>query len=154
MHQIDVLVDTDMHAECDAVHISRCANVALQREQCEPSTLAIKVVGLNEMTLLNETYRAKSGATNVLSFPMDAEDEQHHRCLGDIAICLEVVSTEAAEQQKTVAAHLAHMTVHGVLHLLGYDHQYDEDAALMEEKEVEVLMQLGFSNPYASTHTC
>jgi len=101
---------------------------------------------------LNETYRHKSGPTNVLSFPFEAPpglpEEEAEALLGDIVICAQVVSREAEQQDKTLQAHWAHMVVHGVLHLLGYDHLEDEEADAMESLEVQLLNELAFPNPY------
>lgn len=100
----------------------------------------------------NQTYRNKDYATNVLSFESDEAlmvgDEQPV-LRGDIVICPDVVRAEAAEQGKTVEAHFAHLTVHGVLHLMGYDHQDDTQAQTMETLEIRFLNQLGYANPYA-----
>jgi probable rRNA maturation factor len=99
--------------------------------------LTIRVVGAAESRKLNRTWRGKNKPTNVLSFEG-----------GDLAICAPVVAREAREQGKPPAAHWAHMVVHGVLHLLGYDHENDRDAARMEARETKILAQLGMPNPY------
>lgn len=101
-----------------------------------------------EMAELNQTYRGKSGATNVLSFPTDLPAGVDSGLLGDIVICAPVVAEEAAQQQKPLESHWAHMTVHGVLHLLGFDHIEDQDAELMEALETRILAGLGYSDPY------
>lgn len=102
--------------------------------------------------VLNRDYRGKDAATNVLSFPLEAEDGAlppgERSPLGDIAIALETVTREAAEEEKTLAAHLAHMVVHGTLHLLGYDHEGDDEAEEMEALEREILAGLGIADPY------
>jgi probable rRNA maturation factor len=99
--------------------------------------------------MLNETYRAMRKPTNVLSFPGGpALSRGVPRLLGDIAICAAVVAREAREQRKTLAAHWAHMVVHGTLHLLGYDHEQIADALRMERRERRVLHALGFGDPY------
>lgn len=100
---------------------------------------------------INKQFRGKDYATNVLSFPYRPEPfERASRLLGDLVICHAVVLREAAEQGKTVRAHYAHMTVHGVLHLLGYDHELGEREAIeMEAIERQVLDSLGFADPYA-----
>ena len=104
--------------------------------------LTIRVVGAAESRKLNRTWRGKDKPTNVLSFAADSP------LLGDLAICAPVVAREAREQGKLPAAHWAHMVVHGVLHLLGYDHENDRDAARMEAREAKILAQLGMPNPY------
>lgn len=112
--------------------------------------LTIRIVDEEEIIALNSTYRHKTYATNVLSFPFDTpkEMEDEVKLLGDIVICANVVRQEAVSQQKILKAHWAHMVVHGTLHLLGYDHEIDADAALMEGHEIRILESLGFSNPY------
>ena len=112
-----------------------------QRDQCAPGGCA----GNDE---LNETYRGKAGPTNVLSFPADLPGELELPLLGDIVICAPVVSAEAAEQGKILSAHWAHMTVHGTLHLLGYDHIEEEEAATMEALESAILQRLNYPCPY------
>jgi probable rRNA maturation factor len=109
--------------------------------------LTIRIVDEEEARMLNATYRAKDYATNVLTFLLT--EEPH--LMGDIIICAPVVIKEAKEQNKTVEAHFAHLTVHGTLHLHGYDHLTDEQAGLMESIEVTTLANLGYSNPYLFT---
>lgn len=114
--------------------------------------LSIRLVGNEESQALNRDYRDKDRPTNVLSFPADLPEmilaELDARPLGDLAICAPVVLREADEQGKTAGAHWAHMTVHGVLHLLGHDHIEAEDAARMEPLEISILARLGVDNPY------
>ena len=107
----------------------------------------LRIVDEAESRDLNRRYRGKDNPTNVLAFP--AEDEfLDYRCLGDLVLCAPVVLREAAEQHKPVEAHWAHLVVHGMLHLQGYDHQAEADSAAMEALEVEILDTLGYSNPY------
>ena len=113
--------------------------------------VTIRIVNENESADLNQHYRDKQGPTNILSFP--AGDDfvfpgAVQRPLGDLAICAPVVNREAREQDKTTEAHWAHMTVHGLLHLQGYDHEAEEEAVLMEALEVRILATLGYNNPY------
>jgi probable rRNA maturation factor len=96
---------------------------------------------------LNQQFRHKAGPTNVLSFPAPENPEN---LLGDIALAYGVCAREAVEQGKTLADHLSHLTVHGVLHLAGYDHQTDDEAEAMEELERRLLAALGVSDPYAT----
>jgi probable rRNA maturation factor len=110
--------------------------------------LTIRVVDAEESAELNGTYRHKPGPTNVLSFPFAAPPGVELPLLGDIVICAPVVAREAAEQGKTAPAHWAHMTVHGCLHLLGYDHIDPAEAEIMESLEKEVLSALGYADPY------
>jgi probable rRNA maturation factor len=115
------------------------------REQVE---ITVRLVDDAEMAQLNETYRGKKGATNVLSFPADLPPELDLPLLGDIVICAPVVAAEAAQQGKSASAHWAHMTIHGTLHLLGYDHIEEDDANTMEALESAILGQLNYSCPY------
>jgi probable rRNA maturation factor len=107
--------------------------------------IAIRLVEADEGQALNKEYRGKDYATNVLSFPYDTEPV----VMGDLVICPSVVAREAAEQNKPLAAHYAHLTVHGMLHLQGWDHDNDEDAQAMEDEEREILAALGYPDPYA-----
>jgi probable rRNA maturation factor len=105
---------------------------------------------------LNAHYRGKDYATNVLSFPAPplpapAVAADDPRALGDLVICPQVLRREAREQQKSLRAHWAHLVVHGALHLIGYDHERSADARRMERREIAVLRELGFANPYVST---
>ena len=109
---------------------------------------SIRVVDIEEGVDLNESYRRGDGATNVLSFPFEERDRIEPPLLGDVVICAPVVRREAEEQGKSLRAHFAHMVVHGVLHLLGHDHQREAQAQRMESVEREVLAQLGFDDPY------
>jgi probable rRNA maturation factor len=110
--------------------------------------ISVRLVDTEEMTTLNETFRSKSGPTNVLSFPSNLPDELRLPLLGDIVICAPVVRAEAAQQGKSLSAHWAHMTVHGTLHLLGYDHITEEEAAAMEALESAILTRLDYPCPY------
>ena len=114
--------------------------------------LTLRIVGEEESAALNSRYRGKRGPTNVLSFGVErpsvgAGDELLP--LGDLVICAAVVQREAREQGKPTAAHWAHMVVHGVLHLFGYDHETSAEAARMEARERELLAALGFPDPYS-----
>jgi probable rRNA maturation factor len=111
--------------------------------------LAIRVVDTKEARSLNRHYRGKDYATNVLSFPADLPPEMQVPLLGDLVICAPVVAKEAAEQGKSLAAHYAHLTIHGVLHLLGLDHEDEREAEAMERIERELLADLGYADPYA-----
>ncbi len=103
-----------------------------------------------EVQNLNRDFRDKDKPTNVLSFPFDVPEflQDEEPTLGDIIIAMPVIEDEAKEQQKTVEDHLAHMTIHGTLHLLGFDHIEDEEAEEMENLEIQILAKLGIRNPY------
>ena len=109
--------------------------------------VTIRIVDEPEGRALNSTYRGKDYATNVLTFPLA---ETPH-LMGDIIICAPVVVAEAAAQNKSPVAHYAHLTVHGVLHLHGYDHEIEAQAQLMETIEIQILAKLGYANPYLIT---
>ncbi|CAC9513527.1 Metal-dependent hydrolase YbeY, involved in rRNA and/or ribosome maturation and assembly [uncultured Gammaproteobacteria bacterium] len=112
------------------------------------SELLIRLVDTAEIQLLNRTYREKDKPTNVLSFPSELPKEIEVAILGDVVICIAVVQIEAKEQSKTFENHLMHTAVHGVLHLLGYDHIKDNEADEMEGLEIKILAGLGIENPY------
>jgi probable rRNA maturation factor len=113
------------------------------------AALSIRIVGAARSRSLNARYRGKAGATNVLSFAGTGRLPDGRDFLGELVICAPIVAREAREQSKTRDQHWAHMTVHGVLHLLGYDHERAAEARKMERIEVQILDRLGFSNPYA-----
>jgi probable rRNA maturation factor len=116
--------------------------------------LAIRVVGTREGRALNRHYRGKDYPTNVLSFPADLDEGVKlpkgvtMPLLGDLVLCAPVVAREAREQKKPLAAHYAHLTVHGALHLLGWNHEDDTEADCMERLEREILAELGIADPY------
>lgn len=116
-------------------------------------TVAIKIIDENEMLELNQAYRNKPKSTNVLSFPSQLPEPVRGNFIGDIAICAPVVENEALSQNKSFEAHLAHLVVHGVLHLLGFDHETDEDANKMEHEEIQIMHALGFADPYLTEIT-
>lgn len=112
--------------------------------------LTIRLIDEEESAMLNAQYRGREGATNVLSFPFEALPGLPEDCqiLGDLAICAPLVAAEAAEQGKSCTAHWAHLVIHGVLHLQGYDHLQPADAERMEHLETDLLHDLGFPPPY------
>ena len=114
----------------------------------KPAEISIRIVTAREGRLLNQQYRDRDYATNVLSFPVELPRGVKSPLLGDIVICAPVVAREAREQGKSGRDHYAHLTVHGVLHLLGFDHQNGKDAAKMEALETRVLAGLGIGDPY------
>lgn len=124
----------------------RWAGTALEDEPRRE--LVIRIVDPAESQSLNRDYRGKDRPTNVLSFPFDAPPGVPSEHLGDLVICAPVVAREAAEQGKPLAHHWAHMVVHGVLHLRGYDHIDPAGAEIMEEKERGLLARFGIPDPY------
>jgi probable rRNA maturation factor len=113
-----------------------------------PAIASMLVTDIDEMQQLNKQYRDKDKPTNVLSFPMQSPVEAGVFLLGDIALCAPVIKQEASQQSKSEMSHWAHMVVHGMLHLQGYDHIKNDEAEEMEQLEIKILNQLGFSNPY------
>ncbi len=116
-----------------------------------PTAMTLRLALLHEAAQLNMKFRGKDYATNVLSFPLEFPEETGIPYIGDIVICPDVVAREAAEQHKPLLAHYAHLTVHGTLHLLGYDHETEDDADEMETLETQILATLGFPDPYQPT---
>lgn len=117
-------------------------------ERFDNVELTIRLVDVEEMTELNETYRHKTGPTNVLSFPSDMHQDLDFSVLGDVIICAPIVEQEANAGNIDLLAHWAHMVVHGTLHLLGYDHIQKAEAEEMEEIETKILTNLGYPAPY------
>ena len=133
----------------DEVEIHKWIAAALRNRSTQESVeISVRLVDSDEMAKLNNTYRGKPGPTNVLSFPANLPADLDLPLLGDIVICAPVVITEASQQGKTASAHWAHMTVHGTLHLLGYDHVEEQDAVIMEALESTILSDLNINCPY------
>ena len=149
-HDIDVAVADGLSGIPDAEAFTRWAEAALAGEAA--ATVAIRLVDEDEGRALNHAYRDRDSATNVLSFAAEIPEavaaELPQRPLGDLAICVPVVRREAAGQGKCEADHFAHLTIHGVLHLLGLDHLDDAEAEIMEARERVVLAGLGIADPY------
>ena len=112
-----------------------------------PAELTIRFVAADEGRILNRDYRGKDYATNVLTFAY-TEDSDSAVTQADIILCTDVLQREAAEQDKALAEHAAHLVVHGVMHAQGYDHETDAEAAEMEQLEIAILSRLGLENPY------
>lgn len=129
----------------------------------QQGNIGIRIVSTVEMTQLNRQFRGKEGATNVLSFEADISDiplqvvnenDDLRDFMGDIAICADVVLLESHAQNKPIEAHWAHLFVHGVLHLCGYDHVEDSDAKVMEDLETQILLAMGYMAPYRDNLNC
>lgn len=118
----------------------RWARAALDAD----AAITLRVVGQTEGRALNRAYRKKDYATNVLTFVF----RERAPFEGDLALCAPVVAREARAQKKALAAHYAHLTVHGVLHMQGYDHEDDTDALVMETRETQIMAKLGYADPY------
>lgn len=148
-HDVAVLWDAEPASEDpEPDALENWAKKVLEYQKVGPCEIAIKVVSSAESESLNAEYRGKAKPTNVLSFPLDAGQVAGPLLLGDLALCADVVRREALEQGKEISAHYAHMVVHGVLHLLGYDHVESGEAEEMEQIERDVLRTMGFSDPY------
>lgn len=127
------------------------AEAAVADEPDAPLELTVRVVDRDESRALNHRYRGRDAATNILSFPWEAPaPELAGLCplLGDLVVCAPLVADEARDQNKPLHAHWAHLVVHGVLHLRGFDHVDEEDATRMEALEVSILAGLGYPDPY------
>ena len=128
--------------------LRRWAHAALKGLRRRRVALGLRIVGDAESASLNACFRRQRHPTNVLSFPFEAPPGTRSDILGDLVICAPVVRREAHTQRKPVNAHWAHMVVHGILHLRGYDHRKRQDAAVMEKMEIRLLKELGYANPY------
>jgi len=152
--ELDLQLATTASALPGEAQLRRWCELAL-RQRTAPSELTIRIVDEEEGRELNRTWRGKDYATNVLSFPAEVPEGPGGvplldiPLLGDLVICAQVVAREAAEQDKSLDAHWAHLTIHGCLHLLGYDHIDDAEAEEMEALERQLLAELGYPDPYA-----
>ena len=145
--KIDLQNDSDLPNVPDERQLASWVEQALQ--QAYPGLeQSIRVVDEVESRQLNKAYRGKDRSTNVLSFPSEQSELLDYDYLGDLVICAVVVEAEAAQQGKSLTAHWAHMIVHGMLHLQGYDHLDESEAEQMEALEIEILAALGHTNPY------
>ncbi len=147
MSQIDIQAVSKAPNQPQLQQIQHWIDAALQ-DYPKDAEVVVRIVDEAESAQLNKQYRHKDSATNVLSFPADLPVALNLPLLGDLVVCAPVVAKEAVEQQKKPEDHWAHIIVHGVLHLLGYDHLNDNDAEIMETKEISILQQLNISNPY------
>lgn len=117
-------------------------------DKSNDSEIVIRIVDEDEMTDFNAQYRDKAKPTNILSFPFDAPEQVDTHLLGDLLVCAPVIERESIEQKKPLDEHWAHMIIHGVLHLLGYDHIDPYDAEEMETLEIQILKKINIANPY------
>lgn len=153
---IDIITESPhwRNALPDAPELAqRAAETAWRRSGNDRSNAELSCVLGNDALLqsLNDQYRNKNRPTNVLSFPADDEAlPGMPRLLGDVVLAFETIQQEAAAQDKSLAAHFKHLCVHGTLHLLGYDHEDETEAAAMEALEIGILSALGIDNPYAT----
>ena len=143
---IDLQNDSDFTEVPDTSDFQRWVTAAMRSESVQLEQ-TICVVDEAQSRELNRRFGGRDNATNVLAFPADS-DYLDYDCLGDLVLCAPLVVAQARQQNKAVSAHWAHLVVHGMLHLQGYDHQNDAEANAMEALEVEILDTLGYTNPY------
>ena len=148
--ELDLQLATRTEGLPESASFSLWAEAAASAVGISGRTLNIRIVDVAEMKQLNDEFRGQDRATNVLSFPFDPIQGVETDLLGDVAICASVVADEARQQGKALQAHWAHMVIHGILHLCGYDHSELPQAREMEDLEVRILHQLGYPNPYRS----
>lgn len=147
--EVQRALNNDYGSPDDGAIVQWC-QVALEDTNSIDAGVTIRLVEANEIRVTNQQWRGKDKSTNVLSFPADFPAETGVKYLGDIMICPQVLETESLEQGKALADHWAHIVVHGVLHLLGYDHEQDSDAQSMEQREREILASLNIADPYST----
>lgn len=149
MHQIEIQMVSSQSSIPESSILEDITLKALEFSETPVSELTIRIVDEQESAYLNETYRHKLGPTNVLSFGV-TEDMLYDSppYLGDLILCAPIMLKESKEQNIELLNHYAHLIVHGILHLRGYDHENSDDAEIMEAKEIEILAKMGFPNPY------
>jgi probable rRNA maturation factor len=149
MNSIEIQTIFESAGQPSAAQIQLWIDTALE-EVNQDTEIVVRIVDEQESAELNEQYRHKKGATNILSFPVEIPEgiDIDLNLLGDLVICAPVLEQEAQQQSKNLTHHWAHIIIHGVLHLLGYDHLDDEQAEEMESKEIALLQQLNINNPY------
>ena len=128
--------------------LNKIVSTILEQEKMSDCVINLRLLNDKEMKKLNMQFRQKDKTTNVLSFPNDDISVKQTKNIGDIAISVEYVKAEAKKEGKTFDDHIIHMLAHGVYHILGYDHENDENAVIMENKEIQTLKKINISNPY------
>jgi probable rRNA maturation factor len=128
--------------------LNRVVSTILDQEKMSDCVINLRLLNDKEMKKLNMQFRQKDKTTNVLSFPNDDISVKQTKNIGDIAISVEYVKAEAKKEGKTFDDHIIHMLAHGVYHILGYDHENNENAVIMENKEIQTLKKINISNPY------
>lgn len=129
--------------------VKRAVEAALAKQKMKKAAVTVVLTDDAEIQTLNRAYRKKNKPTNVLSFP-NGEVEEGVRQLGDIVLAYDTILQEAKTQKKPLKHHLTHLAIHGTLHLLGFDHENDRDANIMEACEINILTRMGIANPYES----
>ncbi len=152
---MSLMIDLQNHSNCEVPTKSQIQQwITATLKITNPKILdsnkgvTIRFIDKEESANLNETFRKKPSATNVLSFPDDPIPGFEETNLGDIALCAPLIIEEAQQQSKTIKAHFAHLTIHAILHLLDYDHVDPQQATAMETLEIKILSHLGYPNPY------
>lgn len=147
--QIDLQIACEDSRPVNDENLKAWVQMTLDEHQ-SAAELTLRLVDIEEITDLNTSYRKKNKATNVLAFPSNLPEvvELDYPFLGDIIICPKVLLEESREQNTPLDAHWAHIVIHGVLHLLGYDHIEEDDSKIMQAMEIKLLSKLGFENPY------
>lgn len=153
MSNIDLnIINDDDYEHPSSDILLKCYNTVLQYHNLKDSSINVNIVSNDEIQSINNQYRKKDKATNILSFPFEKPeglpDDVMDNFLGDIVIAPDVLKKEAIEQNKPLNNHWCHIFIHGILHLLGYDHENDKDAAEMENLEIKLLQELNIPNPY------
>ena len=128
--------------------LNKIVSTILDQEKMSDCVINLRLMNDKEMRKLNMQFRQKDKTTNVLSFPNDDISVKQTKNIGDIAISVEYVKAEAKKEGKTFDDHIIHMLAHGVYHILGYDHENNENAMIMENKEIQTLKKINISNPY------
>ena len=128
--------------------LNKIVSTILDQEKMSDCVINLRLLNDKEMKKLNMQFRQKDKTTNVLSFPNDDISVKQTKNIGDIAISVEYVKAEAKKEGKTFDDHIIHMLAHGVYHILGYDHDNNENAVIMENKEIQTLKKINISNPY------
>ena len=128
--------------------LNKIVSTILDQEKMSDCVINLRLLNDKQMRKLNMQFRQKDKTTNVLSFPNDDISVKQTKNIGDIAISLEYVKAEAKKEGKTFDDHIIHMLAHGVYHILGYDHENNENAVIMENKEIQTLKKINISNPY------
>jgi len=128
--------------------LNKVVSTILDQEKMSNCVINLRLLNDKEMKKLNMQFRQKDKTTNVLSFPNDDISVKQTKNIGDIAISVEYVKAEAKKEGKTFDDHIIHMLAHGVYHILGYDHENNENAVIMENKEIQALKKINISNPY------
>jgi probable rRNA maturation factor len=147
MNSVEIQTIFESAGQPSEAEIQLWVDTALEETERD-TEIVVRIVDESESAELNEQYRHKQGATNILSFPVEIPEGIDLNLLGDLVICAPVLEQEALQQNKILTHHWAHIIIHGALHLLGYDHLEDQQAEEMESKEIALLQKLNIPNPY------